>query len=372
MNELINFIKTHTNWKELLQSDPYNLLIKEDPDFPDVYLFKYNQYTSDMNEKICQEARGIILEIYEDVVNLLCHSFDKFFNYGEPQGQQVLEKFNWNDYSFQEKRDGSLLRLWFYKGRYVVSTSGTIDAYKATIDIPSCPYNSFGDMFHAIYKPYKETLYPEKNITYSFEMTSPNNKIVVNYEDDELTLIGMRDINTNKELDVYQYNPFTNIKTPIKYSYININDALTNINQFKNFEGLVLCDNEFRRVKIKTDEYLALAKLADDTGSDRGILKLILTDQIDDIVSKIPHILPRVNIIREYLKNEITSIQDLLSGVDFTLSKKDLALKYKDNPYSSFIFKKYSVPEYDFTAYFNVDNLERIYKDYKNKAQSEN
>ena len=372
MNNLMNFIKNNDNWLSLLQQPPYNLIVKSDPDYPDIYLFKYNQYGSDMSNIICQEARGIILEI-KDNVTLLCHSFDKFFNYCEDQGKLLLESFNWDDYTFQEKRDGSLLRLWYWDGKWRISTSGTIDAYKASIDIPSCPDKSFGSMFERIFKTYNEDLESlNKTYTYSFEMTSPNNKIVVDYLNDELTLIGIRDIVNNIELDPVLNSPFTNIKLPKIYNYNSIDDALKNVQGISNFEGFVLCDNEFRRVKIKTEEYLALAHIADETGSDRVILRLILENKIDDVQTKLPHIKYRIDRVRNFILDEIRNVLEVYRQIDFTQDRKTIALQIKGNPYSSFIFKRLNNPHYDFVAdYFKVENLEKIYKSYKEKMKIE-
>ena len=57
LERLKEFIKTHENWEDLLESAPYNLSIKEKDDF---ILFKYNQLYSDMSLPEVQEARGII------------------------------------------------------------------------------------------------------------------------------------------------------------------------------------------------------------------------------------------------------------------------------------------------------------------------
>lgn len=372
-NELMMFIEEHEDWKVLLASDPYNLIIKEDEDFPNVYLFKYNMLESDMYQKIVQEARGLIVEVFEvagkRVTKMLAHSFDKFFNYTEPQGVMVLENFNWDNYSFQEKRDGSLMRLWFYKDKWVVSSSGTIDAHKANIQIPSVGYNSFGDMFDAIIKKYDvdfDSL--DRGITYSFEMTSPDNKIVVDYDSDELTLIGMRVNKLNMELDPISFNPFKDIKVAERYEFTSLDDALSIINNRTNFEGLVLVDSAFNRVKIKTEEYLALAKMSDMASSDRGILRMILAGTIDDVANRLPHLQPRIDIVKGFVESEIANIKQLISTVDFTQDRKTIALSVKDSPYARFVFPLISNPDQDVIgAYFVSDNLEKIYKSYKER-----
>lgn len=366
MNHLTEFIDYHANWKDLLSKDPYNLIIKNDPDYPELYLFKYNQYLSDMSNIICQEARGIIINVEENPSTIVCHSFDKFFNYCEENASDVWSRFDWLDYSFQEKRDGSLLRMWYYNNRWHVSTSGTIDAFKASIDIPSNPYKSFGDMFQSIFDSYEEdTSTMIKNFTYSFEMTSPDNKIVVDYQDNELTLIGVRNTQTNTELDPEEANPFENIETPKRWKYGSINEALEEINSIPNFEGLVLCDRKFNRVKIKTDEYLALAKLADATRSDRNIIRLILEDKIDDLQVTEQNAINRIDKAKDYISKEIKNINNYIDSIDYSLDRKDIALSVKGNPYAHFVFNRLKNSDYNASDYFIVDNLERIYKDYK-------
>ena len=373
-NHLMEFIETHNDWKELLQSDPYNLIIKEDEDLPNLYLFKYNMIESNMNLDIPQEARGIILEVIKNEdgsysTTLVAHSFDKFFNYTEEQGRQVLEKFDWNNYSFQEKRDGSLLRLWHYKGEWHVSTSGTIDAHKATIEIPSSQYHSFGDMFDAIFSTYNVNLeLLDKGFTYSFELTSPNNKIVVDYTTDELTLIGMRINKLNLEVDPFQYNPFADIKNVEKFEFSSLDQALEVINTKGNFEGLVLTDKNFNRVKIKTDEYLVLAKLSDETSSDRGIMRMILDGRIDDVLNRLPHLQPRIDKVRGFINEEISNARALVDSIDFSQDRKSIALAVSGNPYAKLVFPLINNPDQDTVGdYFTVDNLEKIYRIYRDK-----
>lgn len=373
-NDLMRFIESHSDWKELLQDKPYRLIIKEDEDFPNVYLFKYNIILSDMNQKISQEARGIILEVTENSdgsrsTKLLAHSFDKFFNYTEPQGQLVLENFNWDDYSFQEKRDGSLLRLWFYNGKWNVSTSGTIDAHKANMDSVSTSYSSFGDMFDEIFSSYEEDVSVlDEGITYSFEMTSPNNKIVVDYTFDELTLIGMRVNKLNMEIDPVEHNPFKGIVTAVHYNFSNLDRALGVINTMGNFEGLVLTDSNFNRVKIKTDEYLVLAKITDETSSDRGIMRMVMDGRIDDVLNRLPHLQSRIDRVRDYLNEEMNKAREFISSIDLTQDKKTIALSIQDSPYRFLVFNQLKYADQDaVSTYYSLDNLEKIYKDYRDK-----
>ena len=59
MIKIINFIREHDNWEELLSSPPYSLSIKRKDTR---ILFKYSQIDSDFSLEIDREARGLILE----------------------------------------------------------------------------------------------------------------------------------------------------------------------------------------------------------------------------------------------------------------------------------------------------------------------
>ena len=60
MNALIDYIKTHPNWREELSNAPFHLSIKDDGPYT---IFSYNQIKSDFKLPEVQVARGIILKI---------------------------------------------------------------------------------------------------------------------------------------------------------------------------------------------------------------------------------------------------------------------------------------------------------------------
>ena len=75
MIKIINFIREHDNWEELLSSPPYSLSIKRKDTR---ILFKYSQIDSDFSLEIVREARGLILE--DKTWNVVCYPFKKFYN----------------------------------------------------------------------------------------------------------------------------------------------------------------------------------------------------------------------------------------------------------------------------------------------------
>lgn len=135
--DLDTFINSNADWENLLSKPPYCLKIKRDGHY---VLFKYDQLNSDLSLRIVQEARGsIFYEHYNGKMNLICLPFLKFFNYGEKNAVNI----EWGTAYVTEKIDGSLMQLWYHDGWHL-STSGTIDAFKAKVGDTD---ESFGNVF---------------------------------------------------------------------------------------------------------------------------------------------------------------------------------------------------------------------------------
>ena len=63
-------------------------------------MLKYSQIDSDFNLRIVRECRGLILD--EDTLEVVCHPFDKFGNYGESYCPEI----DWKSCYVTEKIDG--------------------------------------------------------------------------------------------------------------------------------------------------------------------------------------------------------------------------------------------------------------------------
>ena len=141
--ELGLFCYTHDNWEELLTQEPYNLKISEDGPY---VMFKYNQISSDFNNPIVREARGIIFRKGQ-WNNPVCWRFNKFFNVQEPNAAKI----DWSTAFVSEKIDGSIIGVW-WDGDWKISTNGTIDAFKAELGDIKLP--NFGVYFQYALKNY--------------------------------------------------------------------------------------------------------------------------------------------------------------------------------------------------------------------------
>ena len=71
--KIIEFIKSHKNWYDLLINPPYSLNIKEKGN---LVLFNYSQIATDASIPLTKEARGLILE--KNNWNVICYGFNRF------------------------------------------------------------------------------------------------------------------------------------------------------------------------------------------------------------------------------------------------------------------------------------------------------
>ena len=270
MLKIQEFILAHDNWRELLADAPYNLKISEDDGF---VLFKYNQIASDFNEEICKEARGLILDT-QDNFRVVRYAFRKFFNLDEP----FAESIDWNTAIATEKIDGSIMSVWYARGKWHLSTNGTVDAFKAELGGIG-PYKTFGEFFESVL-PLSTFENYNKHRCWTFELVSPYNKVVIDYPETKVYLLSVRDMDSLEELglDVVEMLADANgLTVPQRYDLNNEADYRKVVEQMpEGHEGIVVRDANGERVKIKTLLYFQMHK-----AKNNGVITL---ERIVDLI----------------------------------------------------------------------------------------
>ena len=160
---------------EQLKQDPYNLFVRESETDGRV-LLKYSP-SSPKDNSLCQECRGLILD-KDSNWNIVCRSFDRFFNFNEEEAAQLSGKIK-----VYEKVDGSICRFYYFHDEWHCASMMGIDASKIWIDDK---HNFFDLVLHALaeyelsWNDFIKNLNP--NHCYTYELATQDNTVVVSYK----------------------------------------------------------------------------------------------------------------------------------------------------------------------------------------------
>lgn len=270
----------------------------------DLFLFKYGIISSNWGNPITHECRGSILKFSDNGWGYMSRPFDKFFNQHEghcpifkPEAfEEVLPAS-----ALTEKADGTCIQLWHSGEQWRISTLGTIttqNVYDNNLTFEELFLKTAGRIF------YREL---DTNITYIFELCSDENRIVTQYKEDHVVLLGARDRSGGQylqdvELDheIY-YGAFreANIRRPcLIYPWDLGLRSLSDVKEFvekesktekygKYPEGFVLyCWNSFRPLaKLKNLQYKSLHSFGggDIAHSKNQIIATVFAGTIDDV-----------------------------------------------------------------------------------------
>lgn len=236
------------------------------------YILKYDQLDSPFGfEEVC-ESRGLVLA--KENFAVLSYPFYKFFTYTETKAVKI----DWESATATEKRDGSLIQAYydFIINKWCINTM-----FSECEELLRNSEKSLKHLFYEMMDEYKSSfdLFDINNI-YVFELTSPLNKVVVNYDESDFRLLMVRNRITLKE---YSLEDKIQISKKIKLPFVEIYpfkslEELTNSFSGKgfNFEGYVVCDKFFNRIKVKnkwgTEKYKTVQHLYEELENSECIL----------------------------------------------------------------------------------------------------
>ena len=338
-NYLLEFIQNHPNdWEEKLSSDPYNLKISRDGPY---VMFKYNQLSSDFSNPIVREARGIIFR--EDNWKCVRRAFDKFFNYGEPNAAEI----DWNTAKVQTKIDGSLVSAWFNDKKWHYSTNGTIDAYKALTGDIKLP--TFGDVLEEAFRNngISKEIFEQsasKLVCYTFELVSPQTRVVIPYEKPDLYFIGYLTMRTECEMNPKESLVSEFFKTPKEYDFHSAQDVVDSAKELPwDEEGYVVVDSNFNRVKIKSPAWLvAHYARSNNSISKESLIQVILDGEQEEFL-----------VYADDYREELESVEQEMK--DFVKDLNDAAREMKKKYAAEVLKYPKSIQPYLFSKINNQD-----------------
>lgn len=311
------------------------LIANKHPEYPLLILnysrtTQYNKYWDDLT-LMC---RGVVID--EDG-NVLSRPLGKFFNYEEQEGKYAI------DYKNQDKKpikafikyDGCLITTFWYEkeSTWIVTSRGSFDSEysnRAEVCIKDRGY-VLDDLC--------------KKHTYCFELTSPDNRIVIKYFDTDLTMLAAIHTESAKDWDLDDFDKTSNFKLAKQVELILPNYKSLHLTKALNLseqEGFVLKQNN-QRCKIKFENYCKLhsykASITDNNildcliGKSESItLETLLEtapDEMDaEIKAKIKFFKNKYKELEEYYQTEYLKYKDIPNDKYFARDVKFVKNKH--------------------------------------------
>jgi hypothetical protein len=277
---LIDWLNEH-GLKEL---GKYDIRVSEDPRYPGLYNLKYGCISADKNEPIVRACRGAVVE---EVLNdgdhspyfrLVAYAFDRFFNYGESGADEI----DWDTAKIYEKYDGSLIKLFYHRGEWVVSTSGSVGGAGNVGESGLTFQELFWDAF---WSSGYDTGFLDTSYCYVFELCAPENRIVVKYEERMLRLLTVRDRSRDFiELPLEQFDHL--FETAESYNFGGW-QLVEEVNaRGVDHEGFIVCDANGNRIKVKSDVYVQLHRVRGNGEPDFS--ELYLNGDLEEFLLHFP------------------------------------------------------------------------------------
>ena len=355
--------------------ETYGIFFRRHKEYPNLYLFKYNQIKSPMGERIVQNCRGIIVDRDNDW-SIVSMAYEKFFNSAEGHAATL----DWFTAAVQEKLDGSLAVLYPYKGQWHVATSGTPDA-SGTV---SGTTMTFKEYFWNTFLVYDEDMLPLVDCGYCFyfELRGLANRVVVVHPETHLALLGARNLITLQEISakdaarIYFNDKIPHVKSFPLTNITEILQSFQHIDPLKQ-EGYVVCDGNFNRVKIKHPGYVALHH-AKDGLNPKAFLEIARKGEVSEVLTAFPEFKPMLDEMTEKVSSYTTEIDLAYNAIKHIEVQKDFALEATKTKFSAALFalrqgklkvtmgnEKLEMPlksARDYVAHVRIDTLMEVFK----------
>ncbi len=340
-------------------------------------------------DEITLACRGLVLD---NEGNVIAKPFPKFFNYEEHTAEEIPNEL----FEVYEKMDGSLGICFYYEReltyieRYKLWFNGN---YETGMEYCEEIVPNFDDpYFHPTPKTKGEwhiatrgSFVSEQAVkgkellrkynfqklhtdyTYLFEIIYKENRIVCDYDFEDVVLLGMINTKTGIEVNLHSDTEDIRIQNIIKNIGLNV---VTRYNTFgegfdelkreisNSKEGYVIRFKNGMRMKIKGDEYVRLHRILTNF-STTDIWELLRTNgNLDEFLDRVPDEFDNwVRLTMLELQSQFESIK-FRSVTDFEYykmqsngDKKEFALLIKNNDYRSILFAMWDGKSYDDTIW---------------------
>ena len=323
-------------------------------------------------DDITMQCRGLVTNSKGDIV---ARPFKKFFNYEEHKPEDIPNE----DYVVYEKMDGSLGILFYYEyelsdeKRYNIWFNNNYETGMERF----FDSNNLPDFNNPYYEPTPKTkgewimatrgsftspqaikgkeilnkydISPlRKDNTYLFEIIYPENRIVVDYGNEEkLVVLGAIHTETGDEVSDSALFTMTGLGFEVVTTYKTWGESYDLLKEeiSKEKEGYVIRFKNGFRMKIKGDEYVRLHRILTNI-SNRDIWEYLKDNKpFDELLEKVPDefnewVKETVRDLTVRFENIDNDYNDIFNSIN-TINRKDFAEKALRYTHSSILFAMY-------------------------------
>jgi len=207
---------------------------------------------------------------------------------------------------------------------------------------------------HSNYYDFMNDIIDNHKCTPIFEWVSRQNRIVIDYPEDNLILTGIR---VNKTGEYYNYNNLIyygslygiDIVDVVHETGESIGQLVDTVKAWVDSEGIVIRFNSGHILKIKADDYILRHHAKESINHEKNLIGLILADGLDDLLPVLHE--NNQKRVSDFEKAFHAAIHDTAMNIhdmyreyvrNYALSdKKDFAVNFalkKDKKYQQFLF----------------------------------
>ena len=228
-----------------------------------------------------RQCRGLIFDLEGNVIS---PGFEKFFNVSEREETLVNNLPFDEPHVILEKMDGSMVRpMPLADGGYLMSTKMGPTDVAANADRWVRAHDNY-DRFM------RDTI--AQGLMPLLEWCSRQNRIVIDYPEDRLVLLAVRDVRTGEYLPLNMMLELAGeygVETVRRY--VGTPDSMQHLMEetrgILDQEGWVVVWPHMR-VKIKGEQYVAVHRAKENILRENAVIEMILDEKLDDVKSFLP------------------------------------------------------------------------------------
>lgn len=222
-------------------------------------------------DEVTLQCRGLIVDDQNEVI---ARPFPKFFNDGEHDGDRLPQLDLSAPVEVTDKLDGSLGILYPNEGEWAIATRGSFESDQA-----KWATRHYED-------EYADHFTPQPGYTYLFEIIYKANRIVVDYDFEDLVLLAVVDNEDGHVGSAHGGYEWPGRKAE-RFPYRTLADALRAPVR-DNAEGFVVQFRNGQMVKLKLERYVELHKIV--TGmSEKTVWESISSGQrFEELIDDLP------------------------------------------------------------------------------------